>query len=103
MRGWLLRSRLPKRVSESLSFLRIIYSYTIANENGLSKQRQISISLEGGIVTYKSPILLKGAHDNIIVNLVDTSPLKFGGSVDKAGLDELKQSGLNAKEKMGSS
>lgn len=75
----------------------------IANENELSKQRNISISLEGGIVTYKSPILLKGAHDNIIVNLVDTSPLKCGGSVDKAGLDELKQSGLNAREKMGSS
>ena len=61
------------------------------------------MSLEGVIVTYKSPILLKGAHDNVIVNLVDTSPLKSGGSVDKAGLDELKQSGLNAKEKMGSS
>ena len=27
-----------------------------------------------GIVTYKSPILLKGAHDKVMVNLVDTSP-----------------------------
>lgn len=26
-----------------------------------------------GIVTYKSPILLKGAHDKVMVNLVDTS------------------------------
>jgi hypothetical protein len=55
----------------------------------------------GGIVTYKSPILLKGAHDNVIVNLVDTSPLKGVSSVNKAELDELKQSGLDAKEKMG--
>lgn len=60
-------------------------------------------SLTGGIVTYKSPILLKGAHDNVIVNLVDTSPLKSCSSVDKSELDELKQSGLDAKEKMGSS
>lgn len=57
----------------------------------------------GGIVTYKSPILLKGAHDNVVVNLVDTSPLKTSGSVEKSELDELKQSGLDAKEKMGSS
>ena len=35
-----------------------------------------------------------------MVNLVDTSPLKAGGSVDKSELDELKQSGLDAKEKM---
>ena len=59
-----------------------------------------------GIVTYKSPILLKGAHDNVLVNLVDTSPLAGGaggGTVDEAELEELKQSGLNAKEKMGSS
>mmetsp|Transcript_18982 Transcript_18982/g.29769 ORF Transcript_18982/g.29769 Transcript_18982/m.29769 type:complete len:111 (-) Transcript_18982:653-985(-) len=28
-----------------------------------------------GIVTYKSPILLKGAHDKVMVNLVDQSPL----------------------------
>mmetsp|Transcript_19618 Transcript_19618/g.42023 ORF Transcript_19618/g.42023 Transcript_19618/m.42023 type:complete len:109 (+) Transcript_19618:206-532(+) len=27
-----------------------------------------------GIVTYKSPILLKGAHDKVMVNLVDKSP-----------------------------
>ena len=32
-----------------------------------------------GIVTYKSPILLKGAHDKVMVNLVDTSP-QLGGS-----------------------
>lgn len=52
-------------------------------------------------MTYKSPILLKGAHDKVIVNLVDTSPLKTGGSVDKVELDELKQSGLDVKEKIG--
>lgn len=52
-----------------------------------------------GIVTYKSPILLKGAHDKVMVNLVDQSPL---GS-KKGDLDELKKSGLNAKAKMGSS
>ncbi|KAL3804568.1 hypothetical protein ACHAWO_005463 [Cyclotella atomus] len=55
-----------------------------------------------GIVTYKSPILLKGAHDNVIVNLVDTSPLKGTGSVDQSELDELKKSGLDAKEKINS-
>jgi hypothetical protein len=59
-------------------------------------------SKPGGIVTYKSPILLKGAHDNVIVNLVDTSPLKGTGSVDQSELDELKKSGLDAKEKINS-
>lgn len=50
-----------------------------------------------GIVTYQSPILLKGAHDKVMVNLVDKSPL---GS--KSGdLEELKQSGLDAKAAMG--
>ena len=34
-----------------------------------------------GIVTYKSPILLKGAHDKVMVNLVDTSPQQ-GGSLE---------------------
>jgi hypothetical protein len=33
-----------------------------------------------GIVTYKSPILLKGAHDKVMVNLVDTSPQQGGSS-----------------------
>jgi len=33
-----------------------------------------------GIVTYKSPILLKGAHDKVMVNLVDTSPQQGGAS-----------------------
>jgi hypothetical protein len=28
-----------------------------------------------GIVTYKSPILLKGAHDKVIIDLIDKSPL----------------------------
>jgi hypothetical protein len=46
--------------------------------------------------------LLKGAHDNVIVNLVDTSPLKGTGSVDQSELDELKKSGLDAKEKINS-
>jgi hypothetical protein len=46
--------------------------------------------------------LLKGAHDNVIVNLVDTSPLKGTGTVGKSDLDELKQIGLDAKEKINS-
>ncbi|KAL7485074.1 hypothetical protein ACHAW6_010672 [Cyclotella cf. meneghiniana] len=58
-----------------------------------------------GIVTYKSPILLKGAHDKVIVNLVDTSPIHASSShllagVDKADLDELKERGLDAKNNM---
>ena len=47
----------------------------------------------GGIVTYQSPILLKGAHDKVIVHLVDTSPIKNHDD----NLEELKQSGVNAK------
>jgi len=31
-----------------------------------------------GVVTYKSPMLLKGAHDKVVVNLVDKSPIKMG-------------------------
>ncbi|KAL7546733.1 hypothetical protein ACHAWF_010063 [Thalassiosira exigua] len=50
-----------------------------------------------GIVTYKSPILLKGAHDKVMVNLVDKSPLGASESV----LEELKNKGLLAKAKMG--
>ncbi|KAL3793026.1 hypothetical protein HJC23_003034, partial [Cyclotella cryptica] len=58
-----------------------------------------------GIVTYKSPILLKGAHDKVLVNLVDTSPISNSssplvGGVDRAELDELKERGIDAKEKM---
>ena len=48
----------------------------------------------GGIVTYKSPILLKGAHDKVMVNLVDTSPINSTKKQDD--LDELKNSGVNA-------
>lgn len=42
-----------------------------------------------GIVTYKSPLLLKGAHDKVMVNLVDKSPL---GSKE-GDLEELKNAG----------
>ena len=55
--------------------------------------------LPGGIVTYTSPILLKGAHDKVVIDLVDKSPL---GSMED-DLDELKQSGVDAKLKMESS
>lgn len=48
----------------------------------------------GGIVTYQSPILLKGAHDKVMVNLVDTSPINSTKKQDD--LDELKNSGVNA-------
>eukprot|EP00569_Conticribra_weissflogii_P015209 CAMPEP_0171400902 /NCGR_PEP_ID=MMETSP0880-20121228/7571_1 /TAXON_ID=67004 /ORGANISM="Thalassiosira weissflogii, Strain CCMP1336" /LENGTH=145 /DNA_ID=CAMNT_0011915307 /DNA_START=89 /DNA_END=526 /DNA_ORIENTATION=- len=63
-----------------------------------------------GIVAYKSPILLKGAHDKVVVSLVDppaTSPLasgatkSFSGEVGSSDLEELKMSGLSAKEKIG--
>ncbi|KAL7531306.1 hypothetical protein ACHAXR_005019 [Thalassiosira sp. AJA248-18] len=47
-----------------------------------------------GIVTYKSPMLLKGAHDKVMVNLVDKAPL---GS-KTSDLDELKESGLKLKD-----
>ena len=50
--------------------------------------------LAGGIVTYKSPMLLKGPHDKVMVNLVDETPLA------KSELDELKESGLDAQAKM---
>ena len=50
----------------------------------------------GGIVTYKSPILLKGAHDKVMVNLVDTSPL----DTKTGDLEELKSSGLEANAKI---
>jgi hypothetical protein len=56
-------------------------------------------TLPGGIVTYTSPILLKGAHDKVVIDLVDKSPL---GSREE-DLDELKQSGLDARLKMESS
>lgn len=42
-----------------------------------------------GIVTYKSPILLKGAHDKVMVNLVDTSP---------QGESETTSNGVSSKE-----
>mmetsp|Transcript_736 Transcript_736/g.921 ORF Transcript_736/g.921 Transcript_736/m.921 type:complete len:110 (+) Transcript_736:148-477(+) len=42
-----------------------------------------------GIVTYKSPILLKGAHDKVMVNLVDTSP---------QGESETTTNGVSSKE-----
>ncbi len=70
----------------------------------------LSASLIGGIVAYKSPILLKGAHDKVVVSLVDppaTSPLASGANafssdeVGNADLEELKKSGLSAKEKIG--
>lgn len=51
-----------------------------------------------GIVTYKSPILLKGAHDKVMVDLIDKSP---SGSKE-SDLDELKKSGQNVKAQMGS-
>jgi hypothetical protein len=43
-----------------------------------------------------SPILLKGAHDKVVIDLVDKSPL--GSREDD--LDDLKQSGVDAKLKM---
>ncbi|KAL7427665.1 hypothetical protein ACHAXH_000647 [Discostella pseudostelligera] len=46
-----------------------------------------------GIVTYQSPILLKGAHDKVMVHLVDTSPIKTHND----NLEELKKSGADAK------
>ncbi len=49
--------------------------------------------LLGGIVTYQSPILLKGAHDKVLVHLVDTSPIKNHDD----NLEELKISGASAK------
>lgn len=52
--------------------------------------------LPGGIVTYTSPILLKGAHDKVLIDLVDKSPL--GSNEDD--LYDLKQSGVDAKLKM---
>jgi len=36
-----------------------------------------------GIVTYKSPILLKGAHDKVIIDLIDKSPLGSPVSVNE--------------------
>jgi len=60
---------------------------------------QLSKTSPGGIVTYTSPILLKGAHDKVVIDLVDKSPL---GSREE-DLDELKQSGVDAKLKMESS
>ena len=50
-------------------------------------------SILGGIVTYQSPILLKGAHDKVMVHLVDTSPIQNHAD----DLEELKISGANAK------
>ena len=45
-------------------------------------------------MTYKSPILLKGAHDKVVINLVDKSPL---GSKE-SDLEELKKSGAKIAE-----
>ena len=50
----------------------------------------------GGIVTYTSPILLKGAHDTVLIDLVDKSPLGTMGN----DLEELKRSGADAKLNM---
>ncbi|KAL3766064.1 hypothetical protein ACHAW5_007759 [Stephanodiscus triporus] len=50
----------------------------------------------GGIVTYTSPILLKGAHDKVLIDLVDKSPLVS----NEDDLYDLKQSGVDAKLKM---
>lgn len=51
-----------------------------------------------GILTYKSPILLKGAHDKVMLSLVDKSPPES----KSANLNELKESGLTANANMGS-
>lgn len=70
----------------------------------------LSAKFIGGIVAYKSPILLKGAHDKVVVSLVDppaTSPLASeatkpsSGDVGSSDLEELKISGLSAKERIG--
>jgi len=39
------------------------------------------------IVTYKSPILLKGAHDKVLISLVDTTPLVKESGDDARGED----------------
>lgn len=57
-----------------------------------------------GVVTYKSPMLLKGAHDNVMVNLVDTSPVGESKSTDdgeNGPVDEdKKQKRKEAKAKL---
>ncbi len=70
------------------NFLRISFYPTHVGGGNLPPYCSI-----GGIVTYQSPILLKGAHDKVIVHLVDTSPIKTHDD----NLEELKQSGVNAK------
>jgi len=40
-----------------------------------------------GIVTYKSPILLKGAHDKVLISLVDTTPPVKESGDDARGED----------------
>ena len=62
----------------------------------LSLLRNTATLSLGGIVTYTSPILLKGAHDKVLIDLVDKSPLDTDGN----DLDELKESGVDAKLNM---
>jgi len=48
------------------------------------------------ICTYKSPLLLKGAHDKVMITLIDTTPI--GSKSDN--LNELKSSGVDVKDNL---
>jgi len=48
------------------------------------------------ICTYKSPLLLKGAHDKVMITLIDTTPI--GSKSDN--LNELKSSGVEVKDNL---
>ena len=52
-----------------------------------------------GIVTYKSPILLKGAHDKVMVNLVDTSPQQGGSESTESTATTTNSNSENDGEK----